>query len=144
VNITFFSIFTILFYFLNLILFVIHFLHYIFHSLPLPINDATVPHPTPPPQPTPSPHECPQPPPPHLTSELPGALSLLRVRCFISEWTPGSTGNTVLYVYWLPHISWCMLSVWWSSVWGISGSRINETTGLPTGSPSSLASFSFP
>jgi hypothetical protein len=26
---------------------------------------------------------------------------------------------------WRPHISWCMLSVWWSSVWEISGVQIN-------------------
>jgi hypothetical protein len=29
-------------------------------------------------------------------------------------------------VCWRPHISWCsMLSVWWSSVWEISGVQIN-------------------
>jgi hypothetical protein len=26
---------------------------------------------------------------------------------------------------WEPHISWCMLSVWWSSVWEISGVQLN-------------------
>jgi hypothetical protein len=30
-----------------------------------------------------------------------------------------------LYVCWRPHISWCMLSVWWSSVWKISGVQMN-------------------
>jgi hypothetical protein len=30
-----------------------------------------------------------------------------------------------LYVFWGPHISCCMLFVWWSSVWEISGLQIN-------------------
>ena len=29
------------------------------------------------------------------------------------------------YVSWGPHISWCMLPVWWSSVWEISGVQIS-------------------
>jgi hypothetical protein len=33
--------------------------------------------------------------------------------------------SSLLYVCWGPHISWCMLSVWWSSVWEISGIHIN-------------------
>jgi hypothetical protein len=28
-------------------------------------------------------------------------------------------------VSWGPHISWCMLSVWWPSFWEISGVQIN-------------------
>jgi hypothetical protein len=28
-------------------------------------------------------------------------------------------------VYWGPHISWYMLSAWWSSVWEISGVQID-------------------
>jgi hypothetical protein len=34
-------------------------------------------------------------PPPHLTSNLPGASSLLRVRCFISEWTQTWKSSTI-------------------------------------------------
>jgi hypothetical protein len=30
-----------------------------------------------------------------------------------------------LYVCLGPHIRWRMLSVWWSSIWGISGVQIN-------------------
>jgi hypothetical protein len=37
----------------NLILFVIHFLHSIVHSLPIPIHPPTAPHPTTPPHPIP-------------------------------------------------------------------------------------------
>jgi hypothetical protein len=33
-------------------------------------------------------------PPPHLTSKLPGASSLLRVRCIISEWTNTQKSST--------------------------------------------------
>jgi hypothetical protein len=28
-------------------------------------------------------------------------------------------------VCWGPHINWCMLPVWWSSIWEISGVHIN-------------------
>jgi hypothetical protein len=35
------------------------------------------------------------------------------------------TGSPLLYVCWGSHISWCMPSVWWSSVWEISGVQIN-------------------
>jgi hypothetical protein len=104
----------------NLILFEIHFLRFIFHSLPLHSHHPTSPYPTPPPHPTPFPQGCSHPL-PHLTSKLPGASSLLRVRCIISEWTQTQKSSTV----WGPHISWCMLSVWWSSVWEISGTQTN-------------------
>jgi hypothetical protein len=63
------------------------------------------------------------PPPPHLTSELPGAsVSWGLDAPPLNENIPGSS---LLYVCWGPHISWCMLSVWWSSVWEISGVQIN-------------------
>jgi hypothetical protein len=32
----------------------------------------------------------------------------------LNEYRPGSP---LLYVCWGPHIIWCMLTVWWSSVW---------------------------
>jgi hypothetical protein len=75
----------------KLTLFVIHFLHSIFHSLPLPNHHPTAPHPIPPPHPTSSPCGCPHPP-LHLTSKLPvswglGASSL-------NEHRPG---NPLLY-----------------------------------------------
>jgi hypothetical protein len=34
-------------------------------------------------------------------------------------------GSSLLYVCWGPHINWCMLSVWCSSVGEISGVQIN-------------------
>ena len=33
--------------------------------------------------------------------------------------------SPLLYVCWGPYISWCMLAVWWSSVWEISGVQNN-------------------
>jgi hypothetical protein len=45
-----------------------------------------------------------------------GASSLNEHR----PWSP------LLYVCWGPHISWCMLSVWWSNAWKISGVQINR------------------
>jgi hypothetical protein len=59
----------------------------------------------------------------------------------LNEHRPGSL---LLYVCWRPHISWYMLSVWWSSVWENSVSRLIETAGPPTRSPFSSVSFSLP
>ena len=61
--------------------------------------------------------------PPHMISKLPGASTLLRVRCSISEWTQTWLSSTLLC--WGSHISWCMLPGWWSSVWEMSGIQIN-------------------
>jgi hypothetical protein len=76
-----------------------------------------------------------------MTSKLPGASSLLRVKCIISEWTQ-TLQSVPCCMCWGPHISCCMLPFWWSSVWGILGSIVIETAGPPTGSPSYSASFS--
>jgi hypothetical protein len=32
-----------------------------------------------------------------------------------------SQRSPLLYICWVPHINWCMLSGWWLSVWEISG-----------------------
>jgi hypothetical protein len=40
----------------------------------------------------------------------------------LSEHRPSSP---LLFVYWGPHMSRCMLSVWWSSVWETLGVQIN-------------------
>jgi hypothetical protein len=56
----------------------------------------------------------------------------------LNEHRPGSP---LLYVCWGLHISWCMLHVWWTSIWEIS---VIETAGAPAGSPFSSASFSLP
>jgi hypothetical protein len=45
-------------------------------------------------------------------------------------------------VCWGPHISWCMLPVWWSYECSLE-SRLIETAVPPTGSPFSSASFLF-
>jgi hypothetical protein len=58
---------------------------------------------------------------PHLTSTLSGASSLLRVKCI---WR-NRLGSPLLSVCWEPHISWCMLSAWWFSLWEILGVQIN-------------------
>jgi hypothetical protein len=71
------------------------------------ISYTTSPHPC-------STRECPHS--PHKrTSKLPEASSLNEHR----------HRSPLLYVCWWPHISWYMLSVWWSSVWEISGVQIN-------------------
>ena len=67
----------------------IYFLHSRFYSPP-PSTLWLVPHPIPPPHPL-SPWGCLHPhPQPHLNSTLPGASSLLRVRCIISDWGLGA------------------------------------------------------
>ena len=70
------------------ILFLIYFLHSIFHSPPP--HPLTTPHSTPPPHTTPSPRGCPDPP-FHLTSKFPGPASSL------NEHRPRSH---LLYVCW--------------------------------------------
>jgi hypothetical protein len=117
-------------YFFNLILFVIHFLH-----SPPTLQLLHIPHLLPH---TPSPHGCPHPP-PHLTSKLPGASSFLRVRCIISEWTHTRKSSTVCVLG-----ASCQLvyAAWLVVQRENSGVQI-ETAGPPTGSPSSSASSIF-
>jgi hypothetical protein len=79
-------------FYLFLNLFIFYTPYSIFHPS---IHPPTAPHSTPPPHPTPSPRGCPHPHPPHLTSKLSGASSLLRVRCIISEWTQIQQSSTV-------------------------------------------------
>jgi len=120
------------------------FLHSIF--IPLLAHPLTVPHPILPPHlclPKDVPISPPLPPPlppPHQSSKLPGASSLLKVR-YISLTEP-RPGSPLLYLCWGPHLSWCMLPGWWSSVWGISGVEV-ETAGPPTEWSSSSAFSSF-
>jgi hypothetical protein len=83
----------------------------------------------------------PPPPLPHLSCKLPGASSLLRVRWIIPDWTE-TWQSSAVYVLGASYQLVCILPGWWSSVWDILGSRLIETAGPPTGSPSSLASFS--
>ena len=42
-----------------------------------------------------------------------------------SFWYDHRHGSPLLYMNWGTHISWCMLSVWCSSVWEISAVQIN-------------------
>jgi hypothetical protein len=50
----------------------------------------------------------------------------------------------LLYMCCGPHISWCMLPGWWSSVWEISGVQVSwELLIFLIGPPSSSASSSF-
>jgi hypothetical protein len=81
----------------------------------------TVPHLIPPPL---SPQDYPHSPsPPYHISKLHGASSVLRVRCIFSDLV--QNGQSLLYICWRPHISWCMLLGWCSSIWEISGFQIN-------------------
>ena len=79
--------------------------------------------------------------PPHLISVLPGASSLLRVRWNFSETRPCIP---LLYVCWglIPVAICCLVG---GPVFERSQvSRLIETSGPPTGLPSSTASSSFP
>jgi hypothetical protein len=89
-----------------------------------------------------SPRGCPHPS-PHLTSKLPGASSLLRVRCIISEWTQTQQSSTVCVLgasYQLVYAA-CLVG---KCLRDLRGSRLIETAGSPTGSPFSSVSFSLP
>ena len=82
-------------------------------------------------------------PPPHLTYKLPGASSLLRVRCIISEWTQTPKSFTVCVLGGL--ISAGVFCIFGGTVFERSqGFRLIETAGLPTGSPFSSASITLP
>jgi hypothetical protein len=60
-----------------------------------------------------------------------GASSLTNPRC----------DSPLLYMCWEPHISWFMLSVWWSSVWEIARVQVNRDCRAPFRVVPSLASF---
>ena len=68
----------------------------------------------------------------HTSSLTPNPTWLLNSLGHPVSWGLGASslnehrpGSPLLYVCWGPQISWCMLSVWWSSVWEISGVQIN-------------------
>jgi hypothetical protein len=82
-----------MFSFINFILFLIYF--YTPYSIPRPaIHPLSAPYPTPPPDPNLFPGEWSHSP-PHLTSKFPGASSLLKVRCIVSEWTQTQKSSTI-------------------------------------------------
>jgi hypothetical protein len=58
----------------------------------------------------------------HLTSKLSGASNLLRVRCFISEWTQNWKSSTICV---LGASYQLVCAVWLSSVWNIYRIQIN-------------------
>jgi hypothetical protein len=81
--------------------------------------------------------------PPNLTSKLPGASSLLRVRCIISEWTQTLQSSTVCVLeasYQLVYVAFLVVPMFERS----QESRLIETLGPPSGPPFSSASFSLP
>jgi hypothetical protein len=49
----------------------------------------------------------------------------LRVRCILYDWTQSDPAVPYCMCVEGPHISWCMLSVWWSSVWKISKGQVS-------------------
>ena len=80
------------------------------------IHPLTVQHPTPPPLPT-RPHL-------HVDAPIPHPIWPLNCLGPPVSWGLGASslnehkpGSALLYVCWCPHISWCVLSVWLSSVW---------------------------
>jgi hypothetical protein len=52
--------------------------------------------------------------------------------------------SPLLYMCWEPHIIWCMLSSWWSSVWEISRVQILRLLVLLQGCPSPQLLSAFP
>jgi hypothetical protein len=44
---------------------------------------------------------------------------------YASSLTKTRPSNPLQYMCWGPHIIWCMLTGWWSSVWEISGVQVN-------------------
>jgi hypothetical protein len=57
----------------------------------------------------------------HQASLLTGASSLSRIKLGTSSPTEDRPGSILLYMYQGPWTSSCMLTVWWLSVWEISG-----------------------
>ena len=110
--------------------FIFYFLIY-FYSLmfiPLPVCPLTVPHPISP-QPhthTMSPEGCSHRYPlfqPHQTSPFPGPQDSWGLGApFLTESRPRSP---LLYMWWGPNISWCMLPGSWLSVWAILGIQVS-------------------
>jgi hypothetical protein len=103
-------------------------------------------------------YSSPGPPPNHIPYLLPH-LHLHTTRPLNSLGPPVSWGlcasslteprpsSRLLCMCWRPHISWCMLPGWWSSVWeswGGGGGRLIETAGSPTGLPSPQFLSAFP
>ena len=106
---------------------------------PPTIHPLTVPHFIPPPQTPVSMWMSPCSTPP--TSELPGATSLWRFRCIMSEWT--QTRQVLCYVCVGGLISAGICSLFGGPVFErFQGSRLIETSGPPTGLPFSSVSFS--
>jgi hypothetical protein len=107
------------YFFFNIYLFIYFYIPY-FIPLPCLLSNCSTSHTS-----SPSPNlnvDAPTPL-PYLTSKLPGASSLLRVR-----WIWMNTDLAVLYytcVHTYTHISRCMLPGWWTSVWEISGIRVS-------------------
>ena len=120
-----------LFYYYYLLLFLFSFSFYTPYFIPILVYLQTALHPITPP------HF------PVSTHTHTGILNSLGPPVFwglgASSLTESRPSSPLLYMCWEPHISWCMLPGWWSSVWEISGSRLIETAGPPTRSPSSSA-----
>ena len=90
-----------------------------------------------------SPQGCAHAPQPHPTRPLNSLGTLVSWRLSESSPSKPRPSSHLLYMCWEPHIRWCMLPGWRSSERS-QGSRLIETAGLLTGSPSPLASSSLP
>ena len=100
-------------------------LHIPFPAPPNPPFNCFKSHTSSPPLSTPSPCGCPHPL-PHLTSKLPGASSLLRVRCIITKWTQTRKSSTVCVLgasYQLVHAV-CLVVQCLKDLWGRDSLRL--------------------
>jgi hypothetical protein len=65
---------------------------------------------------------------PQLPNSQSCLFPFLLLMSFFSHLIPDqvpSSSSPLLYMCWGLHISWCMLSAWWPSVWQISGIHVN-------------------
>jgi len=85
------------------------------------VHPQTVPHPIPPSPPPP--RECSHPIHPARPLNFQGPLVSWGLGT--SSLTEPRPGSHLLYMCWGPHLSWCMLPGWWSSVWEISGVQVS-------------------
>jgi hypothetical protein len=102
------------------------FLKLIFFAFPIlfltSIHLPTVPHPIPPPH---LPVSMWTYPPPHSSWPLNSLGPPVSWGLSASSLNKHRPWSPLLHVCWGPHMSWCMLSVWWSSIWEILGIQIN-------------------
>jgi hypothetical protein len=106
----------------------------------LPIHPLTVPHSIPTPCPPVSTRMSP-PPTPYPTKPLNCMGPPVSWGLGASSLTEPRPGSPLLYMCSGPHISWCMLPGWFSTVWEISGVQVNWDCGSSYGVAHLLSLF---